>query len=114
MDGSEQLKEAARAFCAKYSLSERKQPVRIYDLFMFNDELDMLEVRSLEHHLVLPEHHYCWLNPTSQITDNCTHGLVPHAQPTNCIKTSPPYVLNAQEHCWEAVNAARFSQSFKE
>ncbi len=35
---------AAKAFCEEYHLTERRTPVRFYDLFMFNDELDMLEV----------------------------------------------------------------------
>ncbi|BDA40413.1 probable beta-1,4-mannosyl-glycoprotein 4-beta-N-acetylglucosaminyltransferase [Coccomyxa sp. Obi] len=36
---------AAKAFCEEYHLTERKTPVRILDVFMFNDELDMLEIR---------------------------------------------------------------------
>lgn len=35
---------AAKKFCEEYHLVERKTPVRIYDVFMFNEELDMLEV----------------------------------------------------------------------
>ena len=38
------MDKAARDFCDRYSLPERTQIVSIYDVFMFNDELDMLEV----------------------------------------------------------------------
>ncbi len=35
-------------FCERYGLPVRKGEVRIYDAFMFNGELDMLEVRLEE------------------------------------------------------------------
>ena len=33
--------------CAKYSMTPKKRPSSLYDTFLFNDELDMLEVRLL-------------------------------------------------------------------
>lgn len=35
-------------FCREHELPEREEAVRIYDTFMFNTELDMLEVRLTE------------------------------------------------------------------
>ena len=36
---------AAAKICDEYGMQQRDRPVRIYDAFMFNSELDMLEVR---------------------------------------------------------------------
>ena len=33
--------------CAKYSMIPKKKPASLYDTFLFNDELDMLEERPL-------------------------------------------------------------------
>ena len=30
--------------CEKYNMVQRQQPAILYDVFLFNDELDMLEV----------------------------------------------------------------------
>ncbi len=35
-------------FCQEHDLPERQEDVLIYDTFMFNTELDMLEVRLME------------------------------------------------------------------
>ena len=35
-------------FCREHDLPKAAKPVRIFDAFMFNSELDMLEVRLLE------------------------------------------------------------------
>ena len=40
--------EAAR-ICKEYGMPQRASPVRIYDAFMFNSELDMLEVSGIPH-----------------------------------------------------------------
>ena len=47
LDIASEMEKAARDFCDQYSLSDRTQLVSIYDVFMFNDELDMLEVNPL-------------------------------------------------------------------
>ena len=36
--------------CEKYSMVPRHRPAKIYDAFLFNDELDMLEVPSVSCH----------------------------------------------------------------
>lgn len=42
----ERIDTAAGRICREYGMRERQKPVRIYDAFMFNSELDMLEVRA--------------------------------------------------------------------
>lgn len=44
----EELDQATQNFCREHGLPEATQQPQIYDAFMFNSELDMLEVRLLE------------------------------------------------------------------
>ena len=37
---------SAAKICDEYGMQQRIRPVKIYDAFMFNSELDMLEVRG--------------------------------------------------------------------
>ena len=45
---AEELDIATEEFCREYGLPKPAKQPQIYDAFMFNSELDMLEVRLLE------------------------------------------------------------------
>lgn len=45
---AEELDKSTEEFCREYSLPKPAKQPQIYDAFMFNSELDMLEVRLLE------------------------------------------------------------------
>ena len=42
----ERIDTAAGRICQEYGMRKRQKPVKIYDAFMFNSELDMLEVHA--------------------------------------------------------------------
>ena len=65
--------------CAKYSMIPKERPASLYDTFLFNDELDMLEERPLfphsyckidypEHKVIKPWTVACCLWPTLPIS----------------------------------------------
>ena len=44
----DELKHSTSEFCREHSLSKRKSTAQIFDAFIFDNELDMLEIRLLE------------------------------------------------------------------
>lgn len=96
----EELDAAAEEFCSEHSLPMAAMPVQIFDAFMFNSELDMLEIRLLELYDFVDYFVICKRSSVSitahQIAATC---LRPPAGSSQGAKLSQPCAISSLQPC---------------